>query len=91
MTYERVPRACAQADAIVADSQTADTVVMTDQGTDLLPTSDIPNLTLWLASALSNGIEPRMIESYLALKIIIPSKEQSSRYRRSYGGDTTED
>ena len=43
-TYHRVPRTSAERKSIVADAQTADTVVVTLQCTDSLTAESIPDL-----------------------------------------------
>lgn len=51
-TYHRVPRARAQADTVVANAQTADTVLVTYEGSDLLSSGDIPYLKTVSQSSL---------------------------------------
>lgn len=48
-SYQRVPWTCAQAHAIVANTQTADTVAVANQCANLLPASNIPDLKIILA------------------------------------------
>ena len=43
-TYQWIPRSCAQAHSIITDTQAAYSVVVSNQGANLLATSDIPNL-----------------------------------------------
>lgn len=43
-SYHRIPRACTQADAVVADSQAANAVLVANQGADLFASCNIPNL-----------------------------------------------
>lgn len=44
ITYQRVPRTGTQTDTVIADAQTADTVLMPTQGANLVSTEDIPDL-----------------------------------------------
>lgn len=43
-TYYWIPGTCAQADAVVANAQTADTILMAHKGTNLLSSCHIPYL-----------------------------------------------
>ena len=43
-TYKRIPRSCAQADAVITNSQATDTVFMAVQRSHLLASKRVPNL-----------------------------------------------
>jgi len=44
--YQRIPRACAQANTVVANAQAADTVLVADKRSDLFSPRNVPHLFL---------------------------------------------
>lgn len=44
-THQGIPRTSAETDSVVADTKTADTVLVAAQRADLLSTQNIPNLS----------------------------------------------
>ena len=46
VTYQRVPRSSTQTDAVVANTKTADTVLVTAERANLVTTQNVPNLEL---------------------------------------------
>lgn len=83
-THHRVPRTSAERKSIVADAQTADTVVVTLQCTDSLTAQSIPDLAE--VSIFQRLI--RMTDTYLALEVIVTSEQKSTRNGECDGGDT---
>ena len=84
--YHRVPGTCAERKSIIADTQAADTVVVTLQGTDSLTTEGIPDLAKISMSYWSS----RTITAYLALKVIVTSEQKSSGNREGHGCDAAD-
>lgn len=60
---------------------------MADERADLLAPCDIPDLGMLEKDV---GYEQKYIKAYLALKVVVASKQQTSRHRRGDGGDAAE-
>lgn len=68
-TYQRIPRSRAQADTIIADTKTTDTVLMTAERPNLVTSKRIPDLQMLAQSFSDDEL------AYLALEVIIASKQ----------------
>lgn len=89
-TYQRIPRSGAQADAIVADTQAAYAVLVTAQGAHLVTSEHIPHLSSCQSAVQISEEVMQMAVAYLALKVIVTRKKQSSGNRKGDRCDTAE-
>lgn len=87
VTHQRIPRACAQAYAIVAHTQAADTVLMTNQRSHLFASSNVPDLAKMLVLKRLCDCQSWNELSHLALEIIVACKQKTTRHRGSDGSD----
>lgn len=71
-TYQRIPRSSTQTDAVVANTKTADTVLVAAQRANLFTPQDIPDL---IHRVNIQAASYRESHKYLALKVIVTCKQ----------------
>jgi hypothetical protein len=95
VTYQRVPGACAKTGSVIAHAQTADPVLVTNERSNLLTPRNIPDLLDSVSIRHARGgticALHMLWNAYLALKVIVTSKQKSPRYRGSDRSDAAED
>lgn len=71
VAYQRIPGSSAQADAVVADAEAADSVVVAAERANALSSQNVPDLVM-----LANRMGVRVaVSAHLALEIVITSKQ----------------
>lgn len=79
-TYEWIPWTSAETDSVIADSQAAHTVIMTDEWSDLFAARNVPDLwNLWVNILIILHCLTLFFSSssftYSAFKVVITSKQ----------------
>lgn len=93
MTYSRIPRACTKTNAVVADSQATDSVLVPAQRANPLTTENVPNLILAVSHCARKGEEILQItlETYFAFEVVVTRKKEAARDREANRGNTAKD